>query len=72
MKEELIKLNGKIVEVLKGDCFKILLENGHYSICKPSGKIRQCKIWMTPGDTVVVELSPYDLTKGRIVFREKN
>ena len=72
MKEDLIKLNGKIIEILKGDQFKIELENGNFAICNPSGRIRQCKIWMTIGDKVQIELSPYDLTKGRIVYREKN
>ena len=72
MKEELIELTGVIVEVLKGDHFKVKTENNHIALCKPSGRMRQFKIWMVLGDKVRVEVSPYDLSKGRIVFREKN
>jgi len=74
VKEENIKLNGVITEVLKGDNFRVLNKQGikeHYVICKPSGKIRQYKINLVPGDIVEVEVSPYDLTKGRITYRSK-
>lgn len=74
MKEENIKLNGVIIEILKGDNFKVLNKESfknHYVICKPSGKIRQHKINLVPGDKVEIEVSPYDLSKGRITYRSK-
>lgn len=74
MKEDNIKLNGVITDVLKGDNFKVLNKEGtksHYVICKPSGKIRLNKINLTIGDTVEFEVSPYDLNKGRIIYRNK-
>jgi len=72
LKEELIELSGVILEILKGDNFKVRTENNHIAVCKPSGRIRLHKIYMVPGDKVKVEVSPYDLSKGRIVFREKS
>ena len=71
MKQELIELNGVVVDILKGDFFKIKTESGHYALCRPSGKIRQHKIRIIVGDKVKVELSPYDLTRGRIIYRDK-
>jgi len=73
MKEDSIRLNGVITDVLKGDNFKVLNKEtkDHYIICKPSGKIRLNKINLTIGDTVEMEVSPYDLNKGRIVYRNK-
>ena len=74
MKEENIKLNGVITEILKGDNFRVLNKENtkeHYVICRPSGKIRQHKINLVPGDKVEIEVSPYDLTKGRITYRSK-
>ena len=74
MKEDNIKLNGIITEILKGDNFKVLNKEGfkdHYVICKPSGKIRQHKINLVTGDKVEIEVSPYDIHKGRIVYRSK-
>lgn len=74
MKEDNIKLNGVITEVLKGDNFKVLSKQGikeYFVICKPSGKIRQYKINLLPGDKVEFEVSPYDLSKGRITYRSK-
>jgi translation initiation factor IF-1 len=74
MKEENIKLNGVIIEILKGDNFKVLNKESfreHHIICKPSGKIRQHKINLVPGDKVEIEVSPYDLSKGRITYRSK-
>jgi len=60
MKEDLIELKGIVLELLKGDNFKVKTENEHIVVCKPSGRIRQHKIWIVPGDVVKVEVSPYD------------
>lgn len=73
MKEELIKQNGIITEIFKGDNFQVKIEgSNHLALCKPSGNIRKHNIKLLMGDSVIVTLSPYDLTKGRIVFRELN
>lgn len=71
MKEDNIPLKGVILEILKGDNFRVKTEN-HEAICKPSGKIRKNHINLIPGDKVDIEVSPYDLSKGRIVYRYKN
>lgn len=68
-KEEKIKLKGVVVEVLQGGQFKVRLENNVEVMASVSGKIRVYKIQILKGDAVEVELSPYDLTKGRIVYR---
>ena len=70
--KEVIKLQGTVVEALPNTQFKIELENGHIIIGHISGKIRKHYIRLVPGDRVEVELTPYDLTKGRIVFRLKD
>ena len=70
--KEVIKLQGKVVEALPNTQFKIELENGHIIIGHISGKMRKHYIRLVPGDRVEVELTPYDLTKGRIVFRLKD
>ena len=67
-KEE-IKLTGKVVEALPNAQFRVELETGHIIIAHMSGKMRKNFIRLVPGDTVDVELTPYDLTKGRISFR---
>lgn len=67
--KEVIKLNGKVVEALPNVQFKVELENGHTIIAHVSGKMRKHYIRLVPGDRVEVELTPYDLTKGRISFR---
>ncbi len=70
--KEVIKLTGKVLEALPNAQFKVELENGHSVICHISGKMRKHYIRLVPGDKVEVELTPYDLTKGRISFRMKD
>ena len=70
--KEVIKLVGKVVEALPNTQFRVSLENGHTIIAHVSGKMRKHYIRLVPGDTVEVELTPYDLTKGRISFRLKD
>jgi translation initiation factor IF-1 len=70
-KEEPIEVTGKVVEILPNANFKVELENGHRVLAHISGKMRMHFIRILPGDKVTVELSPYDLTKGRIVYRYK-
>lgn len=70
-KEEPIKVQGKVVETLPNAMFKVELENGHQILAHISGKMRMHFIKILPGDTVNVELSPYDLTRGRITYRSK-
>jgi translation initiation factor IF-1 len=67
--KEVIELNGKVVENLPGTQFKVELENGHQIIAHVAGKMRKHYIRIVPGDSVTVELTPYDLTKGRITYR---
>ncbi|AJQ45619.1 translation initiation factor IF-1 [Ureaplasma diversum] len=67
-----LKMSGKIVEVLQGGNFKVQLENDIVITGHVSGKMRMHKINILPGDTVDVELSPYDLTRGRIIFRHRD
>jgi translation initiation factor IF-1 len=69
--KEVIKLVGKVVEALPNTQFRVELENGHIIIAHMSGKMRKNFIRLVPGDKVEVELTPYDLTKGRISFRLK-
>jgi len=68
-KEEPVSVEGKVVEALPNAMFRIELENGHKVLAHVSGKIRMNFIRILPGDKVTVELSPYDLTRGRITFR---
>ena len=68
--KEVIELTGKIIETLPGTQFKVELENGHKVIAHVAGKMRRHYIRIVPDDIVVVELTPYDLTKGRIVYRK--
>ncbi len=70
-KEELIEVEGRIVEALPNAQFRVELENGHIVLAHVSGKIRMHFIRILPGDKVKVELSPYDLSRGRITYREK-
>ena len=70
--KEVIKLVGKVVEALPNTQFRVELENGHTIIAHVSGKMRKHYIRLVPGDKVEVELTPYDLTKGRIVFRARD
>jgi len=70
-KEEAIQVEGTILEPLPNAMFRVELENGHKVLAHISGKMRMHFIKILPGDKVTVELSPYDLTRGRIVFRGK-
>ena len=70
-KEETIQMAGEIVETLPNATFRVKLENGHLVLGHISGKMRMHYIRILPGDKVTVELTPYDLTRGRIVFRAK-
>ncbi|MDD3374898.1 MAG: translation initiation factor IF-1 [Candidatus Omnitrophica bacterium] len=70
-KEELIEVEGIIKEALPNAMFQVELENGHKVLAHISGKMRVHFIRLLPGDKVKVELSPYDLTRGRITYREK-
>ncbi len=68
-KEELIEMRGKVEEVLPDSRFRVTLENGHQLIAYTSGKMRKHHIRILAGDNVALEMSPYDLGKGRITFR---
>jgi translation initiation factor IF-1 len=70
-KEELIETEGTVLEALPNAMFKVELENGHEVLAHVSGKMRMNFIRILPGDKVKLELSPYDLTRGRITFRFK-
>lgn len=70
-KEDVIEMEGKVTEVLPNAKFRIELQNGHKIMGHVSGKIRMHYIRILPGDKVTVELSPYDLTRGRITYRHK-
>ena len=70
-KEEAIEVEGKVIEPLPNATFRVELENGHRVLAHISGKMRMHFIKILPGDRVTVELSPYDLTRGRIVYRTK-
>jgi translation initiation factor IF-1 len=70
-KEELIQFEGKVIEVLPNTMFKVELENGHVIIAHTSGKMRKHRIRILLADEVTVEMTPYDLSKGRITHRKK-
>lgn len=70
-KEEPIKFNGEVLELLPNAMFRVRLENGHEIIAYTAGKMRKNRIMVLTGDKVTVEMTPYDLTKGRVVFRFK-
>ncbi len=70
-KVEVISVEGKVKELLPNTMFKVELEGGHVILAHISGKMRLNFIRILPGDSVMVEMSPYDLTKGRIIFRKK-
>jgi len=69
-KEEAIEVEGKVLEPLPNAMFRVELANGHKVLAHISGKMRMHYIKILPGDTVRVELSPYDLTRGRIIYRD--
>ena len=70
-KEEKLELEGTVTEVLKGSDYVVTLENGHTVIAYVAGKMRMNMIRILPGDKVTIELSPYDLTKGRITWNKR-
>ena len=70
-KEDAIEANGTVVKVLPATMYRVRLDNGHELLAHISGKMRKHFIRITTGDKVTVEISPYDLTKGRITFRHK-
>ena len=68
-KQDVLQFKGKVVEILKNAQFRVLLENGHTITAHTAGKLRKNRIRVLQGDNVTVEMTPYDLTKGRIIFR---
>lgn len=70
-KTDVIEIEGVVVEKLPNAMFKVELENGHIVLAHISGKLRMNFIRILPGDKVTIEMSPYDLTKGRIIWRDK-
>jgi len=67
--KDFIEINGEVLELLPAASFKIKLENGHEILAHLSGKMRMNKIRLLPGDRVKIQMTPYDLTKGRIIYR---
>jgi translation initiation factor IF-1 len=70
-KEEAIEVEGEVTEALPNTMFRVVLDNDHEVLAHMSGKMRRFRIRINPGDRVRVELSPYDLSRGRITYREK-
>ena len=70
-KSDVIEITGKVLEKLPNAMFQVELENGHQVLAHISGKLRMKYIRILPGDKVTIELSPYDLSKGRIIWRDK-
>ena len=70
-KQDVIEVEGKVLEALQNAMFQVELENGHVVLAHVSGKIRMNFIRILPGDKVTIELTPYDLTRGRITYRFK-
>ncbi|MGM0396297.1 translation initiation factor IF-1 [Gudongella sp. DL1XJH-153] len=70
-KKDVIEVEGTVIDALPNAIFKVRLENGHEILAHISGKLRMHYIRILPGDTVTIELSPYDLTRGRITWRNK-
>ncbi len=69
-KEEKIQVDGEVIDALPNAMFKVKLENGHEILAQISGKMRMHYIRILPGDKVTVDISPYDLTRGRIIYRQ--
>jgi translation initiation factor IF-1 len=67
--KDFIEMNGEVIELLPAATFKVTLENGHEILAHLSGKMRMYRIRLLPGDKVKVQMTPYDLTKGRIIYR---
>ena len=70
-KEDLVEFNGTVLEVLSNAMYRVKLANGHEIIAYTAGRMKKNRIRVLAGDKVTVEITPYDLSKGRIVFREK-
>ena len=70
-KSDVIEITGKVIEKLPNAMFQVELENGHQVLAHIAGKLRMNYIRILPGDKVTIELSPYDLSKGRIIWRDK-
>jgi len=70
-KEEILEMSGEVTEKLPNAMFRVRLENGHEILSTISGKMRKYYIRILPGDRVTIEVSPYDLSRGRITYREK-
>jgi translation initiation factor IF-1 len=70
-KEEKIEVEGEVVESFRSGMHKIVLDNGHEAMGYTSGRMRRYRIRINPGDRIKLQLSPYDLTRGRIVYRER-
>jgi len=68
-KQDLLEFRGKVTDLLPNAMFRVQLENGHIVTAHAAGKLRKNRIRVLQGDTVTVEVTPYDLTKGRIIFR---
>ena len=68
-KQDLLEFNGKVTDLLPNAMFRVQLENGHVVTAHTAGKLRKNRIRVLQGDNVTVEMTPYDLTKGRIIFR---
>ena len=71
-KQDLLEFKGQVVELMKNAMFRVKLENGHIITAHTAGKLRKNRIRVLVGDKVDVEMTPYDLTKGRIVYRHKD
>ena len=71
-KEELIEIEGTVTDVQRNSRYRVTLENGHEILAYTAGKMRKFRIRVVTGDKVTIQMSPYDLTKGRINFRHKN
>ena len=70
-KDDVIVIDGKVIEALPNAMFRVELDNGHVVLCHISGKMRMHYIKILRGDKVTVEISPYDLSRGRIIYRKK-
>ena len=68
-KQDVLSFKGQVIEILKNAQFRVKLENGHVVTAHTAGKLRKNRIRVLQGDSVIVEMTPYDLTKGRITFR---
>jgi translation initiation factor IF-1 len=69
VKEEKVELEGEVVEAFRNGMYRIALDNGHETLGYTAGKMRRYRIRIMPGDRIKIEVSPYDLTRGRIVYR---